>query len=267
MPSTRDVFHGRDATLRPPAVELSSAAALAVTATGLAAVLAVIVQAFDLGAATLVAALGAYALLAAAVAVLFGRARGEREFGLANTVTLVRGAFNCLLLGLLSEPGRLAGAWGEAAGWLFVAVALLSLALDGVDGWAARRWRLASPFGARFDVEVDALLASVLALAGVVLGKVGVWVLVLPALYYLFVAARRLRPWLAAPVPPSLARKTVFVVQAVSLVLIVAPPVPSALAELIAAAALAVVLASFARDLRWLHRNRPPATGVGRARA
>ena len=40
----------------------------------------------------------------------------------------------------------------------------LLLALDGLDGWAARRQGLVSAFGARFDMEVDALL--ILALAG-----------------------------------------------------------------------------------------------------
>ena len=36
-------------------------------------------------------------------------------------------------------------------------------ALDGVDGWLARRSGIASAFGARFDMEIDALLILVLA--------------------------------------------------------------------------------------------------------
>ena len=34
-----------------------------------------------------------------------------------NAVTLVRGALNALLLGLLVEPAALNAAWGGAAGW------------------------------------------------------------------------------------------------------------------------------------------------------
>jgi phosphatidylglycerophosphate synthase len=38
------------------------------------------------------------------------------------------------------------------------------LALDGLDGWLARRFGLASAYGARFDMEVDGFLILVLAL-------------------------------------------------------------------------------------------------------
>ena len=37
-------------------------------------------------------------------------------------------------------------------------------ALDGVDGWLARRRGMSSAFGARFDMEIDALLVQVLAI-------------------------------------------------------------------------------------------------------
>jgi phosphatidylglycerophosphate synthase len=193
-------------------------------------------------------------LAAVAVAAFEGTAT-VHPFGLANSVTLARGALNALLFGLVVQPVALEAARGEAAGWLLVTVALLSLALDGVDGWAARRWRTASSFGARFDVETDALLLTVLALAAVALGKVGPWVLGLALGYYAFLAARAVWPWLAAPLPPSRRRKTVFVAQAAGLVAIVAPPLPSAVAPGLAAAILALMTASFARDIAWLRRH------------
>ena len=54
-------------------------------------------------------------------------------FGAANQVTLVRAALVALLFGLAAEAATPAGAW------LAVGVALLASALDGVDGWLARR--------------------------------------------------------------------------------------------------------------------------------
>jgi len=256
MPSTRDVPHGRDAALRPVLIDWPTPVAIAATGTVLAVAVAAIVRVFAFGPAMAVVALGAYAGLAGVVLVAFEATGAPRRFGLANAITLVRGALNALLLGLLVQPVALNAAWGDAAGWLFVAVALLSLALDGVDGWVARRWRLASAFGARFDVETDAALLAVLAAAAVVLGKVGPWVFGLALGYYAFLAARRVWPWLAAPLPPSRGRKAVFVAQAASLVVIVAPPVAPTVAAGLAAAALALMVASFTRDVRWLRRRR-----------
>lgn len=256
MPPTRDLRHRR-----PPAslsVRLAWSAPVAVAATGavLAVTVGVFVRAFAFGPTTAMATLAAYAGLAGVVLVAFEGAAGPRRFGLANTITLVRGALNGLLLGLLVQPAALDAVWGEAAGWAFVAVALLSLALDGVDGSVARRWRLASAFGARFDVEIDALFLVVLAFAAVVLDKAGLWILSLASGYYVFLAARAVWPWLAAPLPSSRRRKAVFVAQAASLVAIVAPPLKSPLAAGLAGATLALMLASFACDVRWLRRHR-----------
>ncbi len=261
MPSTRDVLHGRDAAWRPVLIEWPTPLAIAATGAVLAAAVAAILRFFAFGPTMAVAALGAYAGLAGFVLVAFEGAGSRRRFGLANAITLVRGAMNGLLLGLLVQPVALNAAWGAAAGWLFVAVALLSLALDGVDGWVARRWRLASAFGARFDVETDAMLLVVLALAAVVLDKVGPWAVAIPLGYYAFLAARAVWPWLAAPLPPSLRRKAVFVAQAASFVAIVAPPVPPLVAAALAATTLALMVASFAYDIRWLRRQHRGAHG------
>ena len=48
---------------------------------------------------------------------------------------------------------------------MLAAIASAAIMLDGADCWAARRQGLASVFGARFDIEVDAFAISVLAIA------------------------------------------------------------------------------------------------------
>jgi len=264
MPSTRDVPHGRAALARPGLVAWSTPFAVAATGLGTTVAVAVLVRLWPFGAPTAVAVLGGYALLSAIVVARFtdDAEPGARTFGLANAITLVRGALNALLLGLLVEPAALDAAWGDAAGWVVVAVALLSLALDGVDGWVARRCRLATAFGARFDVQVDALLLTVLALAAVVTGKAGLWVFALAAGYYGFLAARTVRPWLAHPLPPSRARKGVFVAQATALVVICAPPVTTPVAAGLTTATLALMAVSFGRDVRWLWRRATASTGA-----
>ena len=48
-------------------------------------------------------------------------------------------------------------------------------ASDAVDGWIARRRGVASPFGARFDMELDALFVAVLSWAALDAGRAGPW--------------------------------------------------------------------------------------------
>ncbi len=214
------------------------------------------VAANGLSPAAAVAALGLYAVVAVLVLGNVDRAHPFAEFGIANGITLVRAVLNCLLAGLALEV-MVDGAAVNAIAWTAAALASFSLALDGLDGRLARRRGRASAFGARFDVEVDALLSMVLAVIAVALGKVGAWVLGLGLAHYAFLVARVLWTWMRAPMPPSAVRKTVFVVQATLLILLVLPPIPPAAASALASTALALVSLSFARDIVWLARQRP----------
>jgi phosphatidylglycerophosphate synthase len=132
-----------------------------------------------------------------------------------------------------------------------------------LDGYLARRWGWASPFGARFDMEVDALLVAVLAILLWSLGKAGPWVLAAGFLRYLFVAAGYLWPLLRHPLPPSRRRQAICVVQVLTLTLALAPLLPPVLSAAVAAGGLALLCYSFAVDTLWLARqaglNLPPA--------
>ncbi|AXY43044.1 CDP-alcohol phosphatidyltransferase family protein [Halomonas sp. JS92-SW72] len=181
------------------------------------------------------------------------RRRPMRQGGLgtANRVTLARGVLVALLAGTLADPALLA-AHGE---WLF-ALALVALALDGVDGWVARRTASASAVGARFDMELDAFFILVLCLALLLLERVGPWVLAIGAMRYAFVAASWRWAWLAGELPESLRRKAVCVWQVAALMLALLPAMSDLLAGWLAATALAGLTLSFAVDVRWLYRHR-----------
>lgn len=203
----------------------------------------------------LAGALAVYAAIAGIVAHRIGAYHPHARFGAANGVTLARAVINCLLVGLLLDLERLAG-HEATVGMIFIAFAALSLALDGLDGLAARRLRLESRFGARFDVEVDGLLLVLLATAAYSLDKAGIWVLAIGGVYYVFLAAQRLMPWLQAPLPPSFRRKAVCVVQGASLVVLLLPFVEPPVSTAIAAGALAALAWSFAVDVVLLWRMR-----------
>jgi phosphatidylglycerophosphate synthase len=167
-------------------------------------------------------------------------------FGAANQVTLLRGALVALLAGLIGEPAH------TALPALVTAVATGTAVLDGVDGWLARRTDRASAFGARFDMETDALLIMVLAVLAWQFGKAGIWVLGSGLLRYAFVAAGTALPALRQPLPPSQRRKTLAVVQVVALIVTVAPFVPPSVSVPLAALALGALLLSFLVDVVWL---------------
>jgi len=118
------------------------------------------------------------ACAAISFALLAYRCRGRwtpvGRFGAANTLTFAR------LGGIVGLP------WLEP--FALACVALLLFALDGADGWIARRTGLASDFGEFADKESDALLVLMLcAILYRLPDDFGVWILVPGALRYAFV--------------------------------------------------------------------------------
>ncbi|MBI3709449.1 MAG: CDP-alcohol phosphatidyltransferase family protein [Proteobacteria bacterium] len=169
-------------------------------------------------------------------------------FGLANRITLVRVAIVCLIVGLAISDTAMSA-------WAVVVAALIAIGLDGVDGAVARHHGTQSAFGARFDMEVDAALILSLAAALVNSGKVGAWILLAGALRYLFVAAGRMLPWLAAPLPPRRRRQAICVIQELALAAALLPIADAAAATAIAGIVLVLTASSFAIDIFWLARR------------
>ncbi len=193
---------------------------------------------------------GPVVLAVVAAVALRGMAAGypHARMGACNAVTLVRAALTAGLVSVLVGSGQ--------AGWGVVAVAVVALLLDGLDGWLARREGLVSDFGARFDMEVDAALGLVLALLAIAAGKAGLWLLLLGGLRYGYVAAGVFLPWLRGDLPPRRMRKAVCVIQIAALTAILAPPVDPPLSLALAGIATALLVWSFAVDILWLWRRR-----------
>jgi phosphatidylglycerophosphate synthase len=232
-------------TLTRPALTLVVAGAgLAAAAAGLAARL------FPGAGGAVWAAAAGVALATALAARAMSRGYPHPHAGACNLVTLARAALPALLAVPVLSPDATAASWPVAV------LAALALAADGADGALARRGGLASAFGARFDMEVDAALAALLCLAAIDAGKAGLWLLPLGFMRYGFVAAMPLAPWLAAPLPQRAGRKTACVVQIGVLAALLAPPVTGPAAAALAALATAGLVLSFAADILWLWRRR-----------
>ena len=129
---------------------------------------------------------------------------------------------------------------------------MAGLLTDGADGWLARHSGTASEFGARFDMETDALFMLTLSLLVHALGEIGGWVLLSGLMRYLFVGAGSLWPPLGAPLFPSFRRKSVCVLQMAILIGALAPAMPTQWASALCAVALSLLIYSFGCDLLWL---------------
>lgn len=220
-------------------------------AVGLAAqvvLLAALAEAVGLGAAGWLAG-AVYAVLTWLVLTRALRARGVLVLGPANQVTLARATLVGGVAALAADSIR-----GHPPVVVLVALATVALVLDAVDGQVARRTGTTSALGARFDMEVDALL--ILVLSVVVAGSLGAWVLAIGALRYVFVAAAALLPWLRASLPPRFSRKTVAAVQGIVLVAASAGILPRPWTIAVVSLALALLGWSFGRDIVWLWRVR-----------
>lgn len=168
------------------------------------------------------------------------------SLGVCNGVTLARAGLVSVLAGAIFAP---------ASAWVVFAIAVIAFALDGVDGWFARRSGLTSAFGARFDMETDALLGAVLTLALLVQGPFGAEILVLGFSRYAFVLAGFIWPALQGPLPYSFRRKAICVVQIAALIILVFPLTPAAILFPVTIFGAAALLYSFAVDVAYLVRR------------
>ena len=194
-------------------------------------------------------ALAVLLCLAIAVPVVRFWPAGQ-DFGWANRATLVRAALVILLTSLAPFTAEL-GNWL----WLYGSLCLLALILDGVDGAVARGTHSTSAFGARFDMELDALFILGLCVAVLAQGKAGPWVLALGLMRYAFVAAGHWFHFMSRPLPDSFRRKTVCVWQIVTLMIAILPMTPTSFATVTLAIALLLLCYSFFTDLRWLYQT------------
>lgn len=201
------------------------------------------------GVSTIIACAGSVAV----IALLQDHDYPHDSLGLCNVITFIRGAGVVIMAGLIVTPDALQGE--QALGWTLVLLALATLGLDGADGWVARRSGLQSRFGARLDVEFDVAFALVLALLAWQADKVGLWFVALGLLRPAFLTAGLLIPALRRPLPARFWRKAMAALQMSVQVLLLVPFIQGGVAAMIGASLLAVMLLSFAVDIRWLLRD------------
>ncbi len=200
------------------------------------------------------------ALLAAwiggAVSVLYRFARKTHPDGqgprVPNVLTGIRTVFSCLLLAGLALSAAIrdgaAPAHGSFAWWL-VGVLLLVELTDFLDGRLARRAK-AGRFGSIWDMENDAVFALALSLVLRHVHGVGIYVLLIGLMRYLYVLLwhREVRP---AKVPrlQRLFSKTTTAVLVTTMIVVLAPAIGSQTRAVALIVILTMQVISFAWDM------------------
>ena len=200
----------------------------------------------------LVGALVPYSLAGVIAVARIGDTHPFGSFGNANTLTLARLMVCSLIGGLAFELAINGASLDPSAAWIFCALALGAMLLDGLDGYTARRENMISAFGARFDMEVDALQILLLCVVAAALGKAGLWVLIGGLLRYAYELVGAFWPVLRNPLPPSFRRKLASVIEGGILAALLAPVVTPPASSIVAGAALLLLVYSFAVDVIWL---------------
>lgn len=190
--------------------------------------------------------------LVAGVALLGLSGHPHPRFGAGNAVTTLRAGLVGLFAAIAFTIDAIDAVADSDPVWLLVGIGSLAFVLDGLDGLLARSSGLDSSFGARYDMEVDALLILCLSGAVFLSGKAGPWVLLIGTMRYLFILAGLVVIRLRAPLPESKVRKAISVLQTATLLVALAPAVTASFADAVVVFALVLLTWSFGRDIVWL---------------
>jgi CDP-diacylglycerol--glycerol-3-phosphate 3-phosphatidyltransferase len=90
-----------------------------------------------------------------------------------NKVTLMRMIFGGAAVGLYAADAR---ENAVAIGFAALALTIGAIALDGVDGYLARRFNLATPLGAQLDILGDRVIENIFFIYFAVCGEISLWV-------------------------------------------------------------------------------------------
>lgn len=176
-------------------------------------------------------------------------------FGAANAVTVSRIVVTVLIASLVPVASQITQQWVL---WSIACVATITLCMDGLDGYLARKHKQCSAFGARLDMETDALLGLVITLFLWQSGTTGFWILGLGLMRYAFLLGSLWLPALKRKLFPSMRRKAVCVIQVGALCLMLLPTLSPLHINFIGVFALAFLVYSFGVDIHWLLRHSLP---------
>ena len=185
----------------------------------------------------------------AGLAGLFVVGRGLRTT--ADALTLFRAG--------LVLAGPLALIWNGGLSWAIFFLFAVAASLDLVDGWLARRDG-GTQQGAVYDMETDQMLVFAASVAGVHTAGIGGWLLLAPALKYLYILfSEACGIPTTDPKPQTGDNRRARAVCAMLVVILVGnlvPSMPAIVRSLASGIGLVLLVLSFADDFVYLLQHR-----------
>ncbi len=176
------------------------------------------------------------------------KVNGPQPFTFATLITVLRGAAIVLLSGFL-----ITGQPGGGVAWLPAVLFAIGTLFDAVDGAIARATNSTSAFGARLDVEIDALALLLGSLLAIRFGMAPVYFIAVGVARYMFVAGitfRQLRGKPVEPLPPRQSRRLLGAMMMFVVFFLLTPAITTQIAYWLATAAMIPFIVGFVRD--WL---------------
>jgi len=168
---------------------------------------------------------------------------------LASRITAIRATGAVLLGGFI-----VAGTGAETANWLPAVLFAAVAALDGIDGYVARRMDETSTFGGEFDTQVDAFAILIGTIVAVRLGAAPAVFVAIGLYQYVFFLGKKLRQhkgYAVHDLPPRKRRTYVGATSMIAVFVVLLPGVPSGVTWFLAVIAMIPITYSFAVD--WLY--------------
>ena len=179
------------------------------------------------------------------------------RFSFASKITYIRLTISIVLLTASIASSRDAAIfrvfYNEST---FIILALISLLLDGLDGFIARRYNDTSKFGELFDQESDNFLMFVLSISLYINKDIGLYVFLIPAYRYIFITLMTKYSWLKNTLPDSILRKSVCVMTTLLMIISHEVYFNEFIFNFIINLALFIITFSFSKDIIWLYRNK-----------
>lgn len=179
----------------------------------------------------------------------------QKRFSYASYITYARLIINILVLSIVIYMATTGNNVFYSNGTIFV-ICLISLFLDGIDGFIARYLRQSSKFGEIFDQETDTILLLILSLSiNINLGQ-SFLVFLVPLYRYIFLLTQYKVEWLNQALPKNQIRRFLCFLTTLTLILCHMPYIYSSALYYLVNFSIFLITFSFAKDIIWLYRNK-----------
>jgi phosphatidylglycerophosphate synthase len=145
-------------------------------------------------------------------------------------------------------------------GKIIIILSTLSLIMDGLDGFIARKYNLVSKFGEIIDQESDNFLMLVISISLYLNKDIGLYVFLIPLYRYIFLASMKKYDWLKKTLPISQFRKIACVLTIILMIMSQDVYIDYENTVFLVILSLFIITFSFSKDIIWLYRNKNSKT-------